>query len=245
MAYFEVKKLSLSIDKTEILKDISFEIEKNTITLIAGMNGSGKSMLLKTIKGLEKPKSGEIVLDGEILKKSKERMRRIGLVFQDSSLQIVGSTLRKDIAFGLENLGKDRAYIERECDRLLKLFSLEDKAVLSPSILSGGEKRKLSILGVIAMDTDLLLLDEPFANLDYPSTKIVINTLLMLKEMGNTIIIVSHEAEKFLKHTDKTIILKNGMIRAQGESKDMLSSLRENDIYIPKNAEFEALSWLE
>ena len=95
------------------------------------------------------------------------------------------------------------------------------------------------------MDTDLLLLDEPFANLDYPSTKIVINTLLMLKEMGNTIIIVSHEAEKFLKHTDKTIILKNGMIRAQGESKDMLSSLRENDIYIPKNAEFEALSWLE
>lgn len=245
MAYFEVRNLSLTIDNKEILKDISFDIERNTINLVAGKNGSGKSMLLKCIKGLEKPDEGEIVLDEDSLKKSKERMRRVGLVFQDSNLQIVGSTIKRDIAFGLENIGKERDEIDREINRLLSIFGLEDKADLSPSVLSGGERRKLCILGVIAMNSELLLLDEPFANLDYPSTKTVINTLLKLKELGSTIIIVSHEAEKFLYHTDNTIILKEGHIERKGKSSDMLYALRENEIYIPKNAKFEDLSWLE
>lgn len=245
MAYFEVRNLSLTIDKQEILKDISFEVEKNTINLVAGKNGSGKSMLLKCIKGLEKPDTGEIVLDGKSLKKSKERMRKIGLVFQDSNLQIVGSTIRRDIAFGLENKGKDKDEIDGEVNKLMEIFSLEDKANLSPSVLSGGERRKLCILGVIAMNSELILLDEPFANLDFPSTKIVINTLLKLKELGSTIIIVSHEAEKFLYHTDSTIIIKNGHIEQNGKSSEMLDALRCNEIYIPRNARFEELSWLE
>lgn len=245
MAYFEVRNLSLTIDKKEILKDISFEVEKNTINLVAGKNGSGKSMLLKCIKGLEKPDDGEIVLDGKSLKKSKERMRKIGLVFQDSNLQIVGSTIRRDIAFGLENIGKDKDEIDSEVNKLMKIFSLEDKANLSPSVLSGGERRKLCILGVIAMNSELLLLDEPFANLDYPSTKIVINTLLKLKELGSTIIIVSHEAEKFLYHTDSTIIIKDGHLEQSGKSSEMLDALRCNEIYIPRNLRFEELSWLE
>ncbi len=245
MAYFEVRNLSLTIDNKEILKNISFEAERNTINLIAGRNGSGKSMLLKCIKGLEKPKTGEIVLNGATLKKSKDRMRRIGLVFQDSNLQIVGSTIKRDIAFGLENIGKKKEEIDKEAERLIKLFGLEDKADLSPSVLSGGERRKLCILGVIAMNSELLLLDEPFANLDYPSTKTVLNTLLKLKELGTTIIIVSHEAEKFLLHTDNTIILKDGHIEKAGKSYEMLDALRENEIYIPKNASFEDLSWLE
>ncbi len=245
MAYFEVRNLSLTIDNKEILKNISFEAERNTINLIAGRNGSGKSMLLKCIKGLEKPKTGEIVLNGATLKKSKDRMRSIGLVFQDSNLQIVGSTIKRDIAFGLENIGKKKEEIDKEVERLIKLFGLEDKADLAPSVLSGGERRKLCILGVIAMNSELLLLDEPFANLDYPSTKTVLNTLLKLKELGTTIVIVSHEAEKFLLHTDNTIILKDGHIEKAGKSYEMLDALRENEIYIPKNASFEDLSWLE
>lgn len=245
MAYFEVRNLSLTIDGKEILKNISFKVEKNTINLIAGKNGSGKSMLLKCIKGLERPDKGEIILAGDNLRKIKDRMKRIGLVFQDSSLQIVGSTIKRDIAFGLENIGKERAEIDREVKKLLSIFGLEAKADQSPSILSGGERRKLCILGVIAMNSELILLDEPFANLDYPSTKTVINTLLKLKELGSTIIIVSHEAEKFLYHTDNTIILKDGHIESEGKSSDMLETLRENEIYIPKNAKLEDLSWLE
>lgn len=244
MAYFSVAGLSLQKEGKELLHSISFEVEKGSLTLIAGKNGSGKSLLLKSIKGLESISAGEIVLDGKPLRRARERMDRIGLVFQDASLEIVGTTLKKDIAFGLENQGRTKAEIESITDKMLRTFSLKDKELLSPSILSGGEKRRLCIAGVLAMDTGLLMLDEPFANLDYPSVKLVLKTLIELKERGVTMIIVSHEAEKFLFHTDNTLILKDGSIAASGHSSDMIPSLRENDIYIPKNTRFEELSWL-
>lgn len=245
MAYLSVNNLSLTLDSTPLLHSISFEVERGEITLIAGKNGSGKSLLLKCIKGLEKPSSGKIFLAGKELKKSKERMLKIGLVFQDPALEIVGSTVEKDIAFGLENLGIERAEIERLTVENLKRFNLYEKRGLSPSVLSGGEKRKLCIASLLAMGNEILLLDEPFANLDYPSTLIVINTLLELKREGITTVIVSHEAEKFLAHTDNTIILKDGSIVAKGKSNAMLSALRENEIFIPHDATFERLTWLE
>lgn len=244
MAYFSVSGLFLRRDGKELLHDISFEAEKGTLTLIAGRNGSGKSMLLKAIKGLERYDEGTIVLNGDELKRSRDRMKRIGLVFQDASLEIVGSTLRKDIAFGLENQGMAAEDIKRITDKLLHEFSLESKADSSPSILSGGEKRKLCIAGVLAMNTELLLLDEPFANLDYPSTRTVLRTLLELRDRGETIIIVSHEAEKIAAHTDSIIILKDGRIAAKGPSENMVHSLKENDIYIPDSIEFKDLTWL-
>ena len=244
MAYFSVSGLFLRRDGKELLHDISFEVEKGTLTLIAGRNGSGKSMLLKAIKGLEKYDEGKIVLAGDEIRKSRDRMRRIGLVFQDAALEIVGSTLRKDIAFGLENQGLAEDDIAKITDRMLHEFSIEDKADCSPAILSGGEKRKLCIAGVLAMSTELLLLDEPFANLDYPSAKTVLRTLLDLKKKGETLIIVSHEAEKIAAHTDNIIILKDGRIKEKGPSEDMVDLLMENDIYIPANVPFEELTWL-
>ena len=246
MAYLEVNNLSLTLEDKKLLKNISFSVPKGSITLIAGKNGSGKSLLLKCLKGLEVPDKGyKIILDGEELKKSKERMRRISLVFQDTALQIVGSTVEKDIAFGPENLKMERSKINEQVDKMLDLFDMKDLRHSACDVLSGGEKRKVAIAGVLAMGTNLLLLDEPFANLDYPSTKTVIQTLDKLKEEGITVILVSHEAEKFLKHTDYTIILKDGEIIYKGESKDSMEALMENDIYLPKNARFEDLSWLD
>ena len=100
--------LSFSIDGAQLLNNISFSLEKGSLTLVAGRNGSGKSMLLKCLKGLEKPQKGVITLDGRPLLKAKERMKAFGLVFQDTFLQIVGSTVKKDIAFGMENLKMER-----------------------------------------------------------------------------------------------------------------------------------------
>lgn len=246
MTYFEVDNLSLKIDDKLLLRNISFSVEKGSLTLIAGRNGSGKSLLLKCIKGLEKPEKGtRITLDGIDEKKSKDRMRKISLVFQDTSLQVVGSTVEKDIAFGPENLGWDREKINCKVEEMLSLFNLEDVRDNNPDTLSGGEKRKLAIAGVLAMDTKLLLLDEPFANLDYPSTKLVIKALDTLKANGITVILVSHEAEKFLSHTDNTIIIKNGEIVFSGKSEESMDALRENEIYLPRNARFEDLSWLD
>lgn len=244
MAYLEVKKLSIKADDRFILSDISFTLEKGTITLLAGKNGSGKSMLLKCLKGLVSPHSGKIYLDGKELKSRKERIREIGLVFQETSLQIVGSTVEMDIAFGPENLEYPAERIAEIVDENLKLFDLEKYRTKRPDELSGGERRKLILAGVIAMEPSIILLDEPFANLDYPSIRTVIRSLDTLKKKGFTILLVSHEAEKFLAHTDKTIIIRNGRIASDKPSRDSLQSLRENDVYVPDNANFEELSWL-
>lgn len=244
MPLLSVENLSFSIDGNPLLKDISFSIEKGSLTLIAGRNGSGKSMLLKCLKGLEKPQEGRIILNGKVLKKEKERMKAFGLVFQDTSLEIVGSTVKKDIAFGLENLRWERERIDNTTDRLISLFDLEKQKNLPPSVLSGGEKRRLSIAGVLAMEPEVILMDEPLANLDYPSVKMVLSTLLELKSKNVTVLIVSHEAEKLLALSDNTIILSEGRIKEQGKSRDMMDALRNNDVYLPPKAVFEELSWL-
>ena len=244
MAYLEIKGLSFSIEGKEILSDISFSLEKGEVTLIAGKNGSGKSFLLKCIKGLERMQSGTVSLDGRILSKQKERMKAFALVFQDASLQIVGSTVEKDIAFGLENVGLEEEEVRKRTDEYIDFFCLEKTRKLRPQVLSGGEKRKLAIAGALSMSSDVLLLDEPFANLDYPSVRTVIETIDSLKASGVTVIIVSHEAEKFLFHTDRTVIIESGRIADQGRSQDMMESLRRHDVYIPSRASFEELSWL-
>ncbi|MBQ0072500.1 MAG: ABC transporter ATP-binding protein [Spirochaetales bacterium] len=245
MAYLSIKNLNLTIESRRLLEDVSFDVEKGTLTLVAGRNGSGKSLLLKCLKGLEKPDSGVITLCGRELKKTKERMKTFGLVFQDTSLQIVGSTVEHDIAFGLENQKKSREEIKRKTDEMLSLFDLEYAREMNPGVLSGGEKRRLCIAGVLAMEPDVLLLDEPLANLDYPSVLIVLKTLQTLKEKGITVIIVSHEAEKFLSLTDNTIVISKGRIAGSGRSEDMMDTLRENAVYLPKACAFKDLSWLE
>ena len=245
MSLLSVENLSFSIDGTKLLENISFSLEKGSLTLVAGKNGSGKSMLLKCLKGLERPDQGVIEIDGRPLKKERERMKAFGLVFQDTSLEIVGSTVKKDIAFGLENMKLSRDKIQETTDKRISLFNLEKIQDLPPSVLSGGEKRRLSIAGVLAMEPEIILMDEPLANLDYPSVKMVLSTLIELKKKGVTIVIVSHEAEKLLYLTDNTIILSDGKIKAMGKSRDMMKALRDNEVYLPPKAEFEDLSWLE
>ncbi len=244
MAFLSVSNLNKSIDGTLLLDDISLEAEEGTITLIAGPNGSGKSLLLKCLKGLEKIDSGKIEVDGRNVEKARDRMKLFGLVFQDTSLQIVGNTVEKDIAFGLENQKRSPEEIKAKTDEMLSLFHLEEARRKNPKILSGGERRRLAIAGVLAMESRILLLDEPLANLDYPSVRDVLKTLVELRRRGITTLIVSHEAEKFLALTDNTIIIRGGRIAAEGKSREMISSLRENDIYLP-DLGFEDLKWIE
>lgn len=241
MPFLKVENLSLKLENKSILREISFTLDKGETLLIAGRNGSGKSMLLKALKGLEKSK-GNICLDGEILTKTKDRMRSFSIVFQDTELQIVGTTLYRDVLFGLENLEMDN--IEARANEALKEFGLYKIKDRNPDELSGGEKRKLSIASLMATEPKILLMDEPFANLDWPSSKTLIKAIERLKEKKATIIIVSHEADRILSLTDRTLILKNGEKVWEGASKDSLDELRKNDIYIPENSRFEDLKWL-
>lgn len=244
MQYLIVENLNKTIGKEKLLSDISFSVEKGSINLIAGPNGSGKSLLLKCLKGIEKIDSGRIIYCGEEKKKRRDRMNLFGLVMQDTSLQIVGQTVKKDIRFGLENQNRKIEEIERITEEMLSLFSLKEIENKDPNVLSGGEKRRLSIAGVLAMQAEVLLLDEPLANLDYPSVLMVLKTLKELKEKNITTLIVSHEAEKLLSLTDNTILLKEGRVVEVGKSREMIDKIKENSIYLP-NLPFEEITWLK
>ncbi len=240
----EVENLSLTIDGKDIYKDVSFCIEKGSFSVLCGRNGAGKSQLLKTIKGLIKPSSGRILIkDQDVSRKKSERLMQTALVFQDADLQSVGESVEKDIDFGPENLGWSHERVVENREKAINLLGLEDLRNQRPSTLSGGEKRKLAIAGVLAMESEIILLDEPFANLDYPSTKTVLETLLNLHAKGMTLLVVTHEVEKFLAHTDKVLILKEGKLIYDGKAEESLEALRSADVYVPA-LDFKELTWL-
>ncbi len=239
----EVRNLSLNIQKKQILDNISFTLQKGSFTALCGRNGAGKSQLLRTLKGLRKQSLGSIFINGEDVSKNKQkRLSSIGLVFQESDLQIVGETVEKDLMFGPENLGWSDDKINNKVEEMLNLFSLTNLRDRRPSTLSGGEKRRLAIASVLAMEPDMIFLDEPFSALDYPSVKSLIDTLIMLHEKEVTLCVVTHEVERFLAHTTNTLLIKNGKIIYDGLSKDSLEELRKGDVYVP-NLPFEELTW--
>lgn len=239
----EVRDLTLSINNHKILDNLSFSLDKGSFAVVCGRNGAGKSQLLRCIKGLVSPDGGEILVDGFSLN-AKARMKKMAIVFQDADMQIVSQSVEKDVAFGPENMGLDRKEIKRRVENALSLMGLEDKVKQRPQTLSGGEKRKCAIAGILAMEPEVILLDEPFANLDYPSTLSVIRALNTLHGKGYTILVVSHEVEKFLFHADTLFILEEGRMKEKGRADEIYFKLPSYDIYLPKNASFEELSWL-
>ncbi len=246
-----IKNLSFSFDKNKkILNNINLEIDKGSLCLIAGANGSGKSILLKCLKGLLKPQEGIIKINGlDVSKNTTQRRKKIGLVFQDADSQIVGQTVEKDILFGMENLQLEAIVKQEILDNVTNLLSLKDKLKVKPRELSGGEKRRLAIAGILAMNPEIIFLDEPFANLDYPGTLQVLKTLLLLQKEGHTIIIVSHEIDKIAAHSQKIILLENGSVLKDDKSIAVLPFLKDHGVYIPtvdnKIPNIEELTWIK
>jgi biotin transport system ATP-binding protein len=231
----EVNNLCFGFNKNkQILNNISFNINQGELCLIAGANGSGKSLLLKCLKGLLKPTKGTIKSDGiNISTKSKTRRSMFGLVFQDADSQIVGQTVEKDLRFGLENLKVEEEEQIKRINDISKLLNLDDKLKDRSRNLSGGEKRRLAIAGILVMQPKIIFMDEPFANLDYPGVVQVIKTLLLLKKSGHTIIIVSHEIEKCAAHSDRLLLLEEGSLIADGPIEENLSMLLDHGVFVP------------
>lgn len=247
----EVNNLFFGFQKDKpILKDISFSIKEGQFCLIAGANGSGKSLLLKCLKGLLKQNAGTIKIQTiDVSKKPKTRRQLLGLVFQDAESQIIGQTVKKDLLFGMENINLSDKEKEKRLFFVSNLLKLEDKLDMRPRTLSGGEKRRLAIAGILAMEPKIIFMDEPFANLDYPGVVQVIKTLLLLKEKGHTIIIVSHEVEKVAAHIDSLILLEKGKLIAQGRCEDYLDILPKHGVFVPtinnKPTNIKEMTWLK
>ena len=185
--------------KTEVLKNISFELDEGSFTVIAGENGAGKSLLMSIIAGLEECDSGSI-----------ESFGKVGLVFQEAETQILGETPAEDIAFGPKNLGWNNEKVASAVANALEKTGLSEKKDSPARFLSGGEKRRLAIACMLAMDLPVIILDEPYANLDYPGVKQVNSLLKELKKEGKTIIVLTHEIEKCLGMADRFIVLFKG-----------------------------------
>ncbi|MGI6467046.1 MAG: energy-coupling factor ABC transporter ATP-binding protein [Sphaerochaetaceae bacterium] len=246
-----VKDLVLSINKDKLILDnVSFEITKGSLTCLTGANGAGKSLLMRSIKGLLKIDSGSIFVDQkDLTQKSKKRNLEIGLVFQDADTQIVGQTVKQDLLFGLQNLQLEADEQQRRVDYVTSLLNIEDLLDKRPRALSGGEKRKVAIGGVLVMKPKIVMLDEPFANLDFSGVVQVLKGLLKLKEEGITTLIATHEIEKVLYHCDSIIILDKGKVGYKGDVVSSLPLLEDFGIRRPivgnTPLDISELTWLK
>lgn len=181
------------------LKNVSLKISDGSCVVIGGENGSGKSVLMSIIAGLEEADDGTV-----------DCGRRVGLVFQEAETQILGETPREDIAFGPKNLGWKAEKVEAAVSSALEKTGLMAKADFPARFLSGGEKRRLAVACMIAMDLNIIIMDEPYANLDFGGVKQVNDLIKALKEQGKTVIILSHELEKCLGLADQFVVLFRG-----------------------------------
>ncbi len=187
------------------LKNVSFTINEGECVIIGGENGSGKSVLMSIIAGLEKADKGTIECSG-----------KAGLVFQEAETQILGETPREDISFGPKNLGWKKDKINQTVEEVLKTTGLTEKADFPARFLSGGEKRRLAVACIIAMNLPIIILDEPYANLDYTGVKQVNALIRQLKKEGKTILLLTHEIEKCLALADRFLVLFRGNLVFDG-----------------------------
>lgn len=225
------------------IKNINIEIEKGELVGIIGHTGSGKSTLLQHFNGLLKPDEGRVLLEGGDIWESKESIRsarfKVGLCFQYPEYQLFEETVYKDIAFGPKNMGLDNAETDRRVRRAAQFVGLRDEYLeKSPFDLSGGEKRRVAIAGVMAMEPEVLILDEPTAGLDpYGREKILALVKAYREQTGSTVMMVSHSMEDVAKIADRVLVLNNSEVAMFGTVAEVYSrsaELSEMGLSVPQ-----------
>jgi cobalt/nickel transport system ATP-binding protein len=227
-------------DGTKAIENINFSVEKGKNIAILGPNGAGKSTLLHHFNGLLMPTSGKVnVLGKEVTKQNLDEIRqKVGLVFQDPDDQLFARTVALDVAFGPTNLKLSKAEIAQRVNWALEVTDLKGLENKSPSNLSGGQKRRASIAGVLAMKPEIIILDEPMSNLDPKTSSKVLKLLMQLnKELGLTLIIATHDVDLVPLFADEICILNKGQILMQGPPQEIFSQaelLRSVDLRLPR-----------
>lgn len=238
--YIQVKNLNYTYSKdlpnqTKALDDVSFGIEKNSILGVAGHTGSGKSTLLQMLNGLLRPDDGEIIIGEDCITEKDfplvDIRKKVGLVFQYPEYQLFEETVRKDVIYGPKNLGiEDEKELEEIARDSISKVGLDYEMIKdrSPFELSGGQKRRVAIAGVIAMKPEVLILDEPTAGLDPESRHELINMIQNIQKNENIILIfVSHNMNDIAKLADKMIVLDRGKIAMEGTPREVFAKKDE------------------
>ena len=215
------------------LEDVSFAVHPGEFIGIIGHTGSGKSTLMQQLNGLLKPTSGTVLLDGEDIWSDKKLTRqarfRVGLVFQYPEYQLFEETVYKDIAFGPKNMGLSEEEIDRRVREAAGFVGLTEKQLeVSPFDLSGGQKRRVAIAGVIAMEPEVLILDEPTAGLDPTGrSEILANIETYRKAKNATIMMVSHSMEDVARLTERLLVLNGSRIAMDGTPEEVFQHTHE------------------
>lgn len=210
------------------LKNVNLKIEKGSFTAIIGQTGSGKSTLIQHINALLLPTSGEIQIDDYIISSNekpqnlKNLRKKSGLVFQFPEYQLFEETIERDIMFGPMNFGIEEGQAEEIAKKSLEMVGLDQSYLAkSPFDLSGGQKRRVAIAGILAMDPDILVLDEPTAGLDPSGIKEMMDLFKKIHEMGKTVILVTHDMNHVLEYCENVVVMSEGQVEKSGKVKDV------------------------
>ena len=225
------------------LSNVDFSVEKGEFVAVLGHNGSGKSTLAKLCNAIYEPNSGVVRVKGIVAdndEKADEVRRIVGMVFQNPDNQIVATIVEDDVAFGPENLGVEPSEIRRRVDEALKAVNMYDHRHREPHKLSGGQKQRVAIAGVLAMQTECIVLDEPTAMLDPVGREEVMQTVhRMNKEMGITVVLITHFMDEAVK-ADRVVVMDSGRIVMQGKPEEIFSKveeLRSHGLDVPQSTE--------
>ena len=245
----KVTNLSYSYNngKTFAIKDVSTEIFDGEFVSIVGHTGSGKSTFIQNLNALLVPTSGTVTVDEFTIenklkiKNIKELRKKIGIVFQFPEYQLFEETIEKDILFGPKNFLMNKDELEGLASKVLKVVGLDDSFLQkSPFELSGGEKRRVAIAGILAFDPDVLIVDEPTAGLDPISANNMMELFKKLNSMGKTIILVTHNMDHVLEYSDRVLVFKDASLLKNAKPIDLfndIEAVKRLGIDVPKVVE--------
>lgn len=215
-------------DDAESLKGVSLEIERGSFVAVLGHNGSGKSTLAKHLNAILLPTEGKVLINGIDTADENNLLKirsTVGMVFQNPDNQIVANVVEDDVAFAPENLGVEPAEIRERVDNALKAVDMYEFRLHAPHLLSGGQKQRVAIAGVIAMQPEVIVLDEPTAMLDPKGRREVIDTVTKLcREKGITIVLITHHMSECID-ADRLIVMSNGDVVADGTPQEVFSQV--------------------
>lgn len=235
MGYFKIENVNYKypLEEKQALKNINIEIKKGEFWAVIGKNGSGKTtfcnMLRRFVPDFYKGElTGTITLEDKELKdySQKELVQKIGFVFQNPFTQISGvkDTVFDEIAYGLENLGLDKEEIISKVEKILKLLEIEKLRDRNPYDLSGGQKQRVALASIIAMNPDILVIDEPTSQLDPKGTEDIFKIINLMANEGKTIILVEHKLELIAEYAQNILVLDEGEIILSGKAEEVLNN---------------------
>ena len=224
-------------NSTLALDDVSFAINDNDFVAIVGETGSGKSTLAQTFNALLVPDKGEVVVDNYVInhknrksRKLKGLRRHVGLVFQFPEYQLFEETVEKDVAFGVKNFGVKSEEALEKAHEALKQVGLDESYYKRPPFeLSGGERRKVAIAGILAINPDILIFDEPTVGFDPASAKELMNLITEFHKNGKTIIVITHDMDLVRRNVNKVFMLEKGKLVFEGTPSELFVHVRNYD----------------